>query len=610
MKNNSSAQGTIEYLVIIAIVVVISLVVVGLLITLFDSPSQEINSSSSKTGEVAIGGISIVESVIDPSGDSLIKLSNNSSDAITLTKISAGSVDNNFLEQLVGLDSKVFSLSGLASSCPCVSGQASVKCELKIEYTTVTGIEKTEYRTINVMCVSDANGTGGVVEPLDKVPPVVLLSTPLANVNTSNKTVSFTFNVTDRKEIEVCELNVGNDVNSYTGIIEGQNTIVYRYANDFLSDWNISCTDKSNNIGYSETRKLDVDSTAYQITTCLELQEMNNNLDGDYILMNDINCSVSRNFPADWWGHGFNPVGTCANSCFYASVYDYGYEEDTPFTGSLDGNYYSINNLYSYSSPYNYWAENLGAGPLGFGLFSLLSGATIKNLNLIDVNINANPFGGGLCGMAKGNTTISNVFVSGNIVSSNYFDSAGTLSLSPIIYGSGICAYIQDTNISGAHSSAEVKTISLTDEGSSIYGGSGISAYVENSHILNSYNSGEVADLVATLEYGSTITNSYNSNTGRLASLVIWGIIKNSFNVGTGDISNFIYQFEPGSLANDWWYNSETNCCFSGTCTNCTKAVSAAAFYNSNHAVYVGNPLWNDGNWVWSETTYPTLVWE
>ena len=165
---NNSAQGTIEYLVIIAVIVVISLVVVGLFITLFDSPSEEITGSSSKVGEVAIGGISIVESVIDPAGDSLIKLSNNSSDSITLTKISVGGVDNNFSEQLVGLDSKLFSLSSLSSSCPCVSGQTNVRCELKIVYTTSTGIEKIEYRTINAKCVSDSVPVNldVVVEPI------------------------------------------------------------------------------------------------------------------------------------------------------------------------------------------------------------------------------------------------------------------------------------------------------------------------------------------------------------------------------------------------------------------------------------------------------------
>ena len=167
--NNSSAQGTIEYLVILAVVVVISLVIIGLFTNVFSSPSQQINESSDKFSVVS-GGISVVESVIDFEGDSLIKLNNNSSDSITLTKISLGGVDNNFSEQLVGLDSKVFSLNALNSSCPCEEGQKNVKCELRVEY-TVSGITKTEFRSISVQCVSDsvAVNLDVVVEPIVEI---------------------------------------------------------------------------------------------------------------------------------------------------------------------------------------------------------------------------------------------------------------------------------------------------------------------------------------------------------------------------------------------------------------------------------------------------------
>jgi len=117
------AQGTIEYLVIIAIIVMIGLVIVVLATNLIDSPTTQINSTSGQLGNTTSGSISIVESVIDPDGDSLIFLNNRYGDSITLTKISTGSVDNNYNEQIVSLDSKVFSLSGLSNNCPCESGQ-------------------------------------------------------------------------------------------------------------------------------------------------------------------------------------------------------------------------------------------------------------------------------------------------------------------------------------------------------------------------------------------------------------------------------------------------------------------------------------------------------
>ena len=43
----------------------------------------------------------------------------------------------------------------------------------------------------------------------------------------------------------------------------------------------------------------------YQITNCVQLQEMNNNLNAYYVLMNDIDCSDTVNWNS---GEGFVPV--------------------------------------------------------------------------------------------------------------------------------------------------------------------------------------------------------------------------------------------------------------------------------------------------------------
>ncbi|MFA7132220.1 MAG: hypothetical protein WC108_02865, partial [Bacteroidales bacterium] len=138
--NNSIAQGTIEYLVVIAVIVVISLIVVALVINVSSSPSQQVLSSSDKAGSIAVGGISIVEAVSDLEGDSLLVLGNNSGEGITLKKITVGENDNNYDDYISGVDSVPISLSGLASSCPCESGQKSVKCEFVFEYLTKSGL--------------------------------------------------------------------------------------------------------------------------------------------------------------------------------------------------------------------------------------------------------------------------------------------------------------------------------------------------------------------------------------------------------------------------------------------------------------------------------------
>ncbi len=248
----NSAQGTIEYLVILAVVVVISLVIVGLVASTVSSPSQQINESGDKFSVVS-GGISVVESVIDAQGDSLIRLSNNSSDAITLNRISVGGVDNDFSEQIVGLDSKVFSLSSLNSSCPCESGQKKVKCEFKIVYTTATGITQTEYRTINAQCVTNSTPSNPdtVVEPISDLPVSLCgaISTPIGYTEISScpATISsagnyiLTTNLTCDLIIETDDVNINGNYCTLNGDVNASGQIIGEngYSNLYLESINI-----------------------------------------------------------------------------------------------------------------------------------------------------------------------------------------------------------------------------------------------------------------------------------------------------------------------------------------------------------------------------------
>ena len=68
---NQKAQGTIEYLVIIAIIVVIALVVVSITTSIFENNAQGVanntNQISSKTGP-----ISVVDAATDSSGNTIL----------------------------------------------------------------------------------------------------------------------------------------------------------------------------------------------------------------------------------------------------------------------------------------------------------------------------------------------------------------------------------------------------------------------------------------------------------------------------------------------------------------------------------------------------------
>ncbi|MFA6269169.1 MAG: hypothetical protein WC652_05105, partial [archaeon] len=80
--SNSPGQGTIEYLVVIAIVVVISLVVVGIVFTTNSSGDTAIKSAELRN---SVGVIGFAEPVVDGSGDGLIGVSNNTGEAISIS---------------------------------------------------------------------------------------------------------------------------------------------------------------------------------------------------------------------------------------------------------------------------------------------------------------------------------------------------------------------------------------------------------------------------------------------------------------------------------------------------------------------------------------------
>jgi hypothetical protein len=98
----------------------------------------------------------------------------------------------------------------------------------------------------------------------------------------------------------------------------------------------------------------------YQITNVTQLQEMEDDLDANYVLMNDIDASDTENWNS---GKGFDPIG-----------FDY----DNPFTGTLDGYCYTIDGLYINRPDEDY-----------VGLFGYIqiSGNNLNDIELQNINI-------------------------------------------------------------------------------------------------------------------------------------------------------------------------------------------------------------------------------
>lgn len=120
------------------------------------------------------------------------------------------------------------------------------------------------------------------------------------------------------------------------------------------------------------------------ITDVLQLQNINNNLAGCYVLGCDIDASATANWNN---GAGFVPIGT----------------DGSPFTGCFDAKGYVINGLHINRPTTNY-----------VGLFGKTSSAVIKNLGLTNVNISGMSYVGAIAGWCDSGT-ISKCYSSGTI---------------------------------------------------------------------------------------------------------------------------------------------------------------------------------------------------
>ena len=153
---------------IIAIVVVISLVVVGLLVSTTDS-SSNVSSSASKISQSS-GLISVSEAVVGIDGNGLVTLINNSGGILTITKLGLSGVDSNYSDvSLSQGEEKTFSLSDLGSGCSCVGFEGQTKtCEVIIYAESEYGLEKQFITSVSVDCVAvtSAINQNAVVQPI------------------------------------------------------------------------------------------------------------------------------------------------------------------------------------------------------------------------------------------------------------------------------------------------------------------------------------------------------------------------------------------------------------------------------------------------------------
>jgi len=139
---------------------------------------------------------------------------------------------------------------------------------------------------------------------------------------------------------------------------------------------------------YDRVKGVFCTGTETMISDCQGLQDIDNNMAGDYCLANDIDCSATSGWNG---GDGFEPIGDSSN----------------PFTGTLNGDGYVVKDLYIKKT--NIYDA---------GLFEeTSSSAIIMNIGLVDVSITG-ASASGLVVLNNGGK-ITNAFTTGRIQSIN-----------------------------------------------------------------------------------------------------------------------------------------------------------------------------------------------
>ncbi|MFD2531596.1 T9SS type A sorting domain-containing protein [Gracilimonas halophila] len=159
----------------------------------------------------------------------------------------------------------------------------------------------------------------------------------------------------------------------------------------------------------------------YQISTVEQLQEIKYYLSSNFILINDIDASITSTWNDST---GFETIG----------------DSDFNFTGSLDGGNYTIDSLFikrGISSETNYYA----------GLFRVIVGATIRNLNISNIRVSGSSYVGGVVGTMH-SSKISNVTLSGVIKAESYIVGAiaGRISTNSLIENVEVNAEVDGVN--------------------------------------------------------------------------------------------------------------------------------------------------------------------
>ena len=256
----ANGQGTIEYLVILAIIVIISLVVVSLMVSSTGSAGG-IGEGTLKISSQA-SPISVAEVTANPDGNIYLEIGNNTGENITINSIQVGGSDMNTDKERVEISGERGFI--LPTSILCTEGTNEV-LEIVIFYETSNGLtkrqeypdaiiipcEETEISATNVV-IAEETGT--------EANPIVTLSSPADNAHEGDGLLDFVFNLENASGVNDCELlfdTVGIDNLTPS---EGPNTFsnidISSYNLDEAYVWDVECTKGATTYGSGSPRNI------------------------------------------------------------------------------------------------------------------------------------------------------------------------------------------------------------------------------------------------------------------------------------------------------------------------------------------------------------------
>jgi hypothetical protein len=296
-------------------------------------------------------------------------------------------------------------------------------------------------------------------------------------------------------------------------------------------------------------------------------------LNGTYYLTQNIDASITNTWNG---GMGFEPIGSAGGAQTKTG--------DMEFTGSLDGQGYSISDLYIY----RYEGTSVG-------LFSALAfGASVERLVLINATIESNGPVGGIAGVAN-NSSFVECVVNASITSG---DSSGGIAGSAIgctftrCSSSGMISGDYSAGGIAGNNSGTITECFSTADVSAAYGEAGGLVGYNEGPIDNSFAVGDVYGDV----YGGGLVGS---NDGTILNCHAAGMVS-----GFSAAGGLVGYSETGSATTSFWDMDTSGLISSagGTGLSTAEMMQQTNFTNAG---------WDFGT-IWGMiegTTYPYLQW-